>query len=73
MPLRSRTFRENQRRQIQRERLDTDRRRRELQRRYPDVEPRQLARLGEGLQGGAGIRSLRAWLESLEELTDRLV
>lgn len=66
MPQRS--YRKNQRRHKQRQRLQADKRRRDLLRKYPDLKPCQVAHVGDGLTGGAGLRALLAWLKSVEDL-----
>lgn len=66
MPQRS--YHENRRRQKQRQRLQADNRRRDLLRRYPDLKPCQIANVGDGLTGGAGLRALMAWLKSVEAM-----
>ena len=66
MPQRS--YRENQRLHKPRRRRQADKRRRDLLRKDPDLKPRQVANVGDGLTGCAGLRALMAWLKSVEDV-----
>lgn len=66
---RTRTWRENQRRQRMRKQIENDRYRAQVRRKYPDIPPQALSKVTrEWLIYGVGGRSLRAWLASVELL-----
>ena len=64
-----RTWRENQRRLAIRRRIEDDRFRAQVRRKYPDTPPQALSKVSrEWLAYGKGGRSLRSWLASVELL-----
>ena len=66
---RTRTWRENQRRLAIRKRIEDDRFRAQLMRKYPGTPPQALSKVSrEWLIYGKGGRSLRSWLASVELL-----
>lgn len=66
---RTRTWRENQRRLAVRKRIEDDRFRAQVRRKYPDLPPQALSKVSrEWLIYGKGGRSLRSWLASVELL-----
>lgn len=68
MPKPCRTWSENRRRFKVRKRLEADKLRADLLRKYPDLPTNQLARPSLGWTSGQGAKALRGWLTSLAAL-----
>lgn len=69
MPKPCRTWTENRRRFKVRKRLEADKLRADLLRKYPDLPTNQLARPSREWVGNSqGVKALRGWLASLEAL-----